>query len=187
MSKTSFLHPTALTDLPWDPEHAEDSLLKVRSHVVTDAESALSWYERSRTPKKRGGLLVRGTSVMLIAIAGLLPLITELLAPGSAKSAINPLYASLAIGVAAALVGFDRWFGFSSGWMRYVTTSMAIRTALEAFEMDWTCARAALRGAAPTPEQIESMLTRCKEFAAKLNAQVTDETNPWVQEVPASR
>jgi hypothetical protein len=193
MSKKSFLHPIPLSDLPWDSENAEASLQTVRSHVVADAESALGWYEAARQPKKRFGLLIRGSGVVLLAIAGLLPLIAQLVDarwPGTKEAAtpyhINPLFASFAIGLAAALVGFDRWFGLSSGWMRYITTSLSIRSALQAFEMDWTCARAALRGVPPTPEQVDGMLTRCKEFAAKLNSLVTDETNTWVQEFQAS-
>jgi hypothetical protein len=47
------------------------------------------------------------------------------------------LWASLLLGVAAALFGLDKAFGYLSGWARYVLTATNIRRALEEFRMDW--------------------------------------------------
>ena len=183
---TSYLSPGPIGDLAWDPEKAEESLQKVFTHVIGDAEAAIRWYAENRAGKRRGGLASRGLAVILIAAAGLLPIVSQLLNTLRTPRYIDPLLATFAIGAAAALVGFDQRFGWSSGWMRYVSTSMAIRTALEAFEIDWICQRAALHGDRPKPDQINEMLAKCKEFTIKLNSIVAEETNIWVQEFQAT-
>jgi hypothetical protein len=49
----------------------------------------------------------------------------------------SPLWSSLFLGVAAALIGLDKTFGYSSGWARYVLTATNIRKSLEDFRLDW--------------------------------------------------
>ncbi|HYH82337.1 MAG TPA: SLATT domain-containing protein [Longimicrobium sp.] len=188
----SYLEPGALGDLSWAAADVETSLAAVYSHVMKDADEALGWYQRNRVPKKRGGLSIRVMAVLLIAAAGLLPLVIQLADPllrdgqGNELVRINPLWSSFFVGLAAALVAYDRYFGLSSGWIRYVSTALSIRTAMEAFEMEWACQRATLAGAAPNAAQLEQMLAKCKEFANRLNSIVGDETNTWVQEFQAS-
>jgi hypothetical protein len=190
MANISYLAPVKLPELQWDAENAANSLQAVYAHVVGDAQAATDWYEGARKPKKYGGLIIRIAAVVLVSTAGLLPILNSLLngdqAPSQGNFLLKPLTASFAIGLAAALVGFDKYFGFSTGWMRFVTTAMQIRAAMEAFEMDWTCLRASWHGQTPTGDQVDGALAKCKEFAGTLNKLVADETNQWVQEFQAS-
>jgi hypothetical protein len=186
------LIPDLLLQVSWDDEHCEESLNGVYEHVVQDAKGAIDWYIKARKPKKYGGLVIRGSAVVLVAAAGLLPLIAELTKAGTrtpsaaAPAWSNPLAASLAVGLAAALVAFDKFFGFSSAWMRFMTAELTLRTALQEFEIGWYAQRALLRGQRPTAEQVVQMLTTCKEFSAKINGIVTDETKAWVEEFKSS-
>lgn len=171
----------------WDEEHCDESLKSVYDHVVRDAKDAIDWYLKARKPKKYGGLVIRGSAVVLISAAGLLPLIAALKGTNSSPPIwLEPLFASVAVGVAAALVAFDKFFGFSSAWMRFMTAELALRTALEEFEMDWYAQRAALRGQNPTADQVVQLLARCKEFVVKVNGIVAEETQGWVNEFKSS-
>lgn len=191
MAKDLMLNP--MQQISWDEEHCEESLKTVYDHVVKDAKDSINWYISARKTKKYGGLGIRGAAVVLIAAAGLLPLIAALLKDSETAAAgatiplwQNPLLASVAVGLAAALVAFDRFFGFSSAWMRFMTAELNLRTALEEFEIDWYALRAPLRGQKPTGDQVVLMLTRCKEFVAKINGIVNDETKTWVEEFKSS-
>jgi SMODS and SLOG-associating 2TM effector domain 2 len=55
----------------------------------------------------------------------------------------------LLIAEAAGCVGLDRFFGYSTGWIRYITTAMAIEKSLEEYRMEWARNIAKLRGAPP--------------------------------------
>jgi hypothetical protein len=88
---------------------------------------------------------------------------------------------SLLVGLAAALIGVDRAFGYSSGWARYVVTATSMRKSLEQFRMDWTalCAKGSVP---PTPEQLTAMVGRATEFAVGIQSMVLQETKDWVTE-----
>jgi hypothetical protein len=90
------------------------------------------------------------------------------------------------VALAAAFFGLDKFFNYSTGWMRYVKTDLALRTALEDFELEWEIARAGWPAGDPSDEQVKEMLGRCKAFAASINAIVIDETNVWITEFQAS-
>jgi hypothetical protein len=115
---------------------------------------------------------------------GLVPLVFEVL-PGSAGS-YNPLVTSLMVAGAAALFGIDKLFNYSSGWMRYVRTGLAVSTALSEFEFEWQIARSAWTSAEPSAEQAADLLARCNAFAARVNAIVAEETTAWIAEFQAS-
>jgi hypothetical protein len=60
-------------------------------------------------------------------------------APGPSRTAWGYVLPALA----AACIGFDRFFGISSGWMRSMTTAQALERRLEQLQHDWAaeCAR----------------------------------------------
>ncbi|WP_420129827.1 SLATT domain-containing protein [Longimicrobium sp.] len=178
-----------LETISWEDGNRAASLTSVYTRVTDAARSASAWYQINKKPKKGGAMFLRWGAVVLISISGLLPLISALLPPvGSPPSRleINPLYTSLAVAVAAALFGLDKFFNYSSGWMRYVKTDLALRTAIGEFELDWQIARAAWGAAEPTLAQTADMLARCKAFAARVNAIESEETNLWIAEFQAS-
>ncbi|HEY0023311.1 MAG TPA: SLATT domain-containing protein [Longimicrobium sp.] len=180
------LTPTQLEDLTWEEGNRAECLKIVYAHVTEDAQDAIRWYKDSRKPKKHWAIGLRGGAVVLLSVSGLLPLISELGQKLDKPFQISPLFTSLAVAVAAALFGFDKLFNNSSGWMRLIKTDLLLRTALEEFEMDWQLARLAWTGPQPTSEQASQMLTRAKEFAARINTIIAEETNVWITEFQAS-
>ena len=50
---------------------------------------------------------------------------------------LKPAWSSVALAIAVAMVGLDRFFGFSSAWARYMATGQAILAALNEFRLDW--------------------------------------------------
>jgi hypothetical protein len=178
-----------LETISWEDDKRAASLTSVYIKVTQSARTASAWYQTNKAPKKGGAMFLRWGAVLLISLSGLLPLVSALLPPMGTppvKPEINPLYTSLAVAVAAALFGLDKFFNYSSGWMRYVKTDLALRTAIGDFELEWQIARAAWGGAEPTLEQTADMLARCKAFAARINAIESEETNLWIAEFQAS-
>ena len=86
------------------------------------------------------------------------------------------------LGLAAASIGLDRFFGFSSAWMRYIMTALILEKSLSEFRMEWAMMVAKLAGSSPTTEQVQSMLQRVKEFVAYVDGKVEEETRDWVSE-----
>jgi hypothetical protein len=133
--------------------------------------------------------LLRISAILLTTLGGLAPIMGSTgwlkLQSFDYEPAVRMLgYVFLAL--AAACVGLDRFFGFSSGWMRYIMTALMLEKSLSEFRMEWAMIVAKLGGGSPTPEQVQSMLQRIKEFVAYVDGTVEDETRDWVSEFKTS-
>src|SRR6478672_7392141 len=107
----------------WDPANSEESLRNIFCYVVEQAGESSRWYWRAKIWKARVSQAIRLLAWVLAAIGGLLPIIGALLPGESGHNLGNGLWASLLLGIAAALLGLDKAFGYSSGWARYVLTA----------------------------------------------------------------
>ena len=166
------------TRLRWDASNPDGSLQALLAYVVDEARKSIDWYWRSKRSKSLLSRIIQLSAVVLTAGAGLLPLIGEFTKNDTLRSG---LWATLFVGTAAALLGLDKAFGFSSGWTRYVLAATNIRIALEEFRMDWT-ALIARTSAPPTPEQIDALIRRATEFRVAAEGVVLHETTDWITE-----
>lgn len=181
MDKRKDLAHHELEGLSWEPGKVLGSLDAVFQHVTEVAKNAITWYWQSKRRKKRGAVLLRLGAILGTSVAGILPMLTQISATGG-KAGIPPAWASVSLGIAAALVGLDRFFGFSSGWTRYIAAEMRLRQILEEFQMDWEAQKAIWKGAAPTDDQAQGMLGRAKAFVVQVDAIVQEETKAWIAE-----
>lgn len=166
-------------ELPWDEEHRTESLQEVFRHAVSEAESSIEWYVPRIEMKRFWARAIRLAAIGCGAAAGILPMVAQL--PGNEK-AIPPVWASIFLALAAALVVLDRFFGFSKGWMRFIATEMTLREMLEDFRLDWESARAAWKGRAPDDGDVQQMLARAKRFVGRVHRMLRQETGAWIEE-----
>jgi len=165
--------------LVWNCSDLSQSLEALRSYVENEATKAIEWYWRNKRGK---ALLSRGIqwmAVVLTAAAGLVPVFGQLLF-GSDRIP-SGLWSTALVGLAAALIGLDRAFGYSSGWARYVLAATEIRKRLDEFRMDWT-ALSAVACPNPATEQVGALIQRAKEFRLTVEDIVGKETRDWVTE-----
>jgi hypothetical protein len=170
-------------DIPnWDPARPEPSLTEIHIYVLEEAAKSTQWYWKNKGSKAFLSRLIRFAVWALAAVGGLLPIIGALLEDHFPNLDLtNGLWASLLLGTAAALLGLDKGFGFSSGWARYVLTATNIRKSLEEFRLDWTLLRAKAGGAL-TAESVAPLIERAKQFRSDVESLVLQETKDWVTE-----
>jgi hypothetical protein len=122
----------------------------------------------------------------LLTAAGLVPIIIQLVKNAGANWAkgfdSGPL-ASLFVGIAAALLGLDKAFGYSSGWTRYVLTGTSMTKLLQEFRMDWLALSTAAAGA-PNEERQAAMIQRAKEFVSTIQGMIAQETKGLGNGIP---
>ncbi|MDT3397431.1 SLATT domain-containing protein [Streptomyces sp. B1866] len=89
----------------------------------------------------------------------------------------------LALLLAAACAGFDRFFGVTSGWMRDVATAQAVQRRLEVLQFDWA-AESVREVLGPTEgtasEAAERCLTVLRRFSEDVSELVRAETTGWM-------
>jgi hypothetical protein len=124
---------------------------------------------------------LRAGSIAMGTIAGIIPILAQIFIRDG-HPLVQPAWASVALGIAAALVLLDRYFGFSSAWMRYISTELNLRQLTQEFQMDWESDKAAWLGSEPTPDQLRATFARFKAFVTQVNTIVRQETDAWIQE-----
>ena len=175
-------------DLKWTtPADVQKSIVKLYQYAEATANDSIEWYRRKKRPKAWASQVLRFLAIILTTIGGLTPIISAL--GGSTVQLPQPIsnlnvghLGYLFLGLAAASVAFDRFFGFSSGWMRYITTKMTLEKMLSEFRMDWAMMVAKLGEKSPTTDQVQLMIQRIKEFLVAINTHVEQETLTWVSE-----
>jgi len=172
---------------PWDPKNTDLYLTAIFDYVVNRAKTASNWYWSRKRSKAAFSQVIRFVAWLLAGVAGLLPILGALQvkpgtpAPANAPLLTNGLLASILVGTAAALLGLDKVFGFSSGWTRYVLAGTMIGKSLEQFRLDWASLKAQA-GNNPTIEATLPMINRAVQFIAEIQGMVLQETKEWVTE-----
>jgi hypothetical protein len=169
----------------WDGSKPMESLRALRAYAESQAQGAAEWYYRGKKRKRRLSVTGRFLTIVLTALGGLIPVAAAIFF-GSAAQELERLrfnqWGYLAIGLAGLALGFDRFYGGSSGWMRYITTALAIESLLEEFRLDWAKLESELAAQPNDPGLVGSAIDRIKAFVLAVRARVENETQAWVSE-----
>ncbi|KKO18772.1 MAG: SLATT domain-containing protein [Candidatus Brocadia sp.] len=164
--------------LSWNSNEWDVSLKKLYEYVVRETRKAITWYDEKRRSKRVWGYSLRMSAIIVTGVSGVIPVLSQIFL----TERLNPLWATIAIAVAAILIALDRFAGLTSGWVRYMITQMELDRLLETFCFDWEKNRLAYSGSVSTPEQAKEALLLCKEFILKIREMVKNETQMWASE-----
>ncbi len=176
--------PIDLSTLSWKDADVCSSLSSLHQYVEDQARKQIQWYWDKKRKKAGMSMFLRFVAIILFVLGGLVPIVKATL-PAAVVATFPFDFGQsgyLLIGIAAGCVGLDRFFGYSTGWIRYVTTAMAIEKSLEEFRLEWSRNMAKMRGASPTPEQLETLIQTCTAFSLGMRNQLEQETKAWVVE-----
>jgi hypothetical protein len=162
----------------------------LRQYVEEDVEAAIKWYYAKKPWKAWASQLLKLLTLLATGFGGLLPIVsaTGVFSNGlkGAEQQIRNLQINqigyLCFGLAAAFLAFDKYFGYSTGWMRYITTAMSLETALRNFRLDWAKTTSGLAGTTPSGGVLETLLQKIQDFCVAARTLVEKETQAWVME-----
>ena len=149
-------------------------------------DSSIRYYDESIPQARRFAKGLRAVALGAGVLASLVPLIVSLVfsvwfadRAQQAKDWIG-LSAILAI-VALGLVGIDRLFGFSSGWMRFMSITLDLRARQSAYLIAWARERHRA-GANPDDEHLLVCLDLLATSLSGIDDLVRAETQAWIAE-----
>lgn len=169
-----------LGQLDWSTEHRAESIASVFSHTTSLCAAAEEWYAAKRPAKRLWGRALRVASLLLALVAAVLPVISEITSTGG-KPAVAPGWAAVALAGAAACVGLDRYFGFSSGWMRFMTAGQQLARQRQAFEYAWN-ELLVIAESPPTEEEAARFLELARGSVTMVQDIIDAETSSWASE-----
>ncbi len=186
--------PRNIPTINCDPDQAPKSdgpldlyLKAIFKEVVEKANSSIEWYHRNASRKRNIGKLLRGGIVLMVAIGTLLPLFIDIVAiyqnESITKLLIPASLASFTMAIAGVFIGWDRFFGVSSGWVRYVLTAMRLIQRLDRFCFEWNLLELKFNKSGAKDQGIaEDMIKLAQKFIEDLNQIISEETNAWALE-----
>ena len=110
-----------------------------------------------------------------------MPILTQIFTTNDVPR-IDPAWSSVALAVAATCIGLDRFFGFSSGWLRYIEAQLKIRNAVQVFVIDYQMEKLVWQGAQPDLDECKRLIARAKALSTDINAIIDNETKKWADE-----
>lgn len=165
---------------PGDWGEPAERLDELYRWVERGALETAAWYLADRVWKRRGARALRAGAATGAVCGSMLPLLdlTGVLGGGAP-------WGYLALMVAVACVGVDRFFGVTSGWIRDVATAQAVQRRLQVLQFDWAseCVREVLGPAEGTAsEATERCLGVLRRFSEDVTELVRVETADWMVE-----
>jgi low affinity Fe/Cu permease len=125
--------------LTWDEykdKPAAQALPSIYAHASATSAAVCGWYWAAIRTKRRTSLGARFITFALLILGTVLPLLSGI------ENAVEVRLRFTQCGIAAVAAGgllqvADRVFGWSSGWIRYVTTVTTMENLTCKFELDW--------------------------------------------------
>lgn len=149
--------------------------------VIEQAKSAAIWYKNNIKDKRRYSRGIRMISIILFGLGGIIPLINALILENKGEYTILNL-GYIAIALAGTLLLLDKFFGFSSGWIRYITTEMEITKKTKEFELRWKIETYGKNLADLPEEEAKELLRMLADFLLMVEEIVKEETSSWAME-----
>ncbi|SEQ70136.1 hypothetical protein SAMN04487983_1007128 [Streptomyces sp. yr375] len=148
--------------------------------VERGALETVAWYLTDRVWKRRGARVLRGGAAAGAVCGAALPLLDLTRVMGG----VAP-WGYLALLLAVACVGVDRYFGLTSGWMRDVATAQAVQRRLQVLQFDWA-SESVREVLGPAEGTASEAAERCLGVLRRFSEDVTDlvraETGDWMVE-----
>jgi hypothetical protein len=176
--------PNELSNLSWKDLDIDSSLAVLRRYVESEAQRQIDWYFGKLKLKSLASTALRFVAIALFVAGALVPVLKATLTPDTVRKLPFDFAEAgyLLIGIAGGCIALDRFFGYSTGWIRYMTSALALDKSLEEFRMEWARNLAKLRGGLPNEIQLDQLLLTCETFSLAIRSQVEQETKAWVIE-----
>lgn len=166
----------------WDENHPVESLNAAYDWAVRVADDYIKWYEKFRTRKKMASIILRGLSIIFVAVGTLCPLLEPIVPFGKTINLGQWGYVCFAL--AATFIGYDKFFGLSTSWMRFTITWMDLKRSLKEFQCNW--AIMLVNEQENNSGRIVKLLEIIKSFSLEMDEHVQKETQVWISEFQKS-
>jgi hypothetical protein len=164
----------------WNSEFTMQSIDEIYEWVVANARKQIDWYSR-KIPHKRTFSLLARILVLFFAAIGIICPLLDIFQPPIKNDLSTCLRIDvlklgyLAFAQAGIIVMFDKYFGLSSGWMRFIETKLKLEEHLKMFYLDWAGLKARNISDA-------ELITHMKTFLQQVEGLVSHESALWIRE-----
>ena len=123
----------------WDQyknKQPDEVLASAYAHIEQTSLQMCGWYWTSIKTKRVTSLAVRVFAFLLLILGTTLPILAAIQATAEQKLLLTQMAVAF-LAIAGLTQVADKVFGWSSGWMRYITTVTTMENLTRAFQLEW--------------------------------------------------
>lgn len=153
---------------------------ELKDKALESANEEKDWYIAHAGKKRSVSKLLRVLAIIFVGLGTLCPLIesTDTIPEFVELSR----WGYVAFAIAGIFIGYDRFFGISSGWIRYMLAIMALKKITNEFEYTWSNRILTFDQNKLETKDKEELLSLIQNFVLAINDIVTEETQNWAKE-----
>jgi hypothetical protein len=184
MKKSKNLNITDLQQAALNADDPHAYLNGIYDYVKKQAIDSINWYLKRKGPVSFISKLLRFLAIIAATLGAVFPVLqgTDLITKVSWVPNNFSQYGYILLALAGGCVLLDKLFGFSSNWMRYMSTVMRLQTLLAQFEMDWAKLVFKSGSGSIDEEQQNKMIDCLSEFRLAVVKELQNETQKWIEE-----
>jgi hypothetical protein len=168
---------TAFPPLSWSRAEIRNSLDEMYGWGERLAGDAISWYLTEKRAKSRRSRALRAAAIILGTLGAAVPIAA--LATG--RVALGN-WGFMLLALAGGCVAYDKYFGVSSAWLRYVATATSLRAQLVDYQTTWAREMVAMGAREPDRTDAVRLIEFVRTFAWNVNDTIRVETEAWLVE-----
>jgi len=180
MAKTDIATTTLLAWDMYKGKPVDEALQSIYERATNTSRTICKWYWTSIKTKRRTSLGIRFIIFSLLILGTVLPILAGLKGDTEVRLQFTQ-YGVAALALAGLLQVADRVFGWSSGWLRYITTVTAMENLTRRFELEWA-GYILNRTGALGESDTRQLFDQAKRFEDDIVKLQSDETDKWVTE-----
>jgi conflict system pore-forming effector with SLATT domain len=143
--------------------------------AVAYTKNYIKWYAKNKKWPRRLSRCIRGFSLLLASIGIISPLIDNVL---KIEGLNFSQWGYLLIALSASAMLFDKYFGLSSRWVRFISAQLELEHKLNTFMVDWKKAKCYSGDKDNCLNQIELIM----KYVVDVGETILDETTKWRKE-----
>ncbi len=161
------------------PVEGNDEINNVVESVENLFDETVNWYQNSLRPKRFLSKAFRILGILSFAFGSSLPLLAYL-----NLNFFQPNLGYVAFALAGLLYTFDKLLGYSSGWMRYISTKLELEATWFQFEQRWAILVLGFSKDCEETEKVSicDLYDALYDFKIEIQGIVEEETKQWIAE-----
>jgi hypothetical protein len=145
-------------------------------------QEAIEWYIRKKRPMRKKARILRFSAITFGAFGVLIPFISiSKIIPDTINfNWIEIGYISL--GIAVSCISLDKYFGYSSSWIRFIMVSLTLQKLLAKFQYDWAILNSDAIDHPCDANTCKNMLSTIQAFMLEVLSELEKEATEWANE-----
>ncbi|OQX21650.1 MAG: hypothetical protein BWK80_32645 [Desulfobacteraceae bacterium IS3] len=178
MAKTDISTTTLLAWDKYKDKTVSEALQSIYERASSTSIRVCAWYWTNIKTKRLTAFSFRCITFLLVIFGTVLPILAGLIADTERRLWFAQLgVAALALGGLMQVA--DRVFGWSSGWLRYITTVTSMENLTRKFELDWAGYILIKRTEALNESDTRELFNLAKQFEDDIVKLQSEETDKW--------